>query len=311
MHDAMIIGPGAVGCLLAARLCRSGRRVILVDRDPERAANLAEHGILLVEPDGSTFHARVAASVMAAVTAPPPVVFLCVKSMGVAAALGQLRPLLSPASTVVALQNGIGHLDALAELAPRSCTVAGVTAGGAHSTGVGQVVAAGAGITTIGAYPRNASCHPGRIETVAAMLRAAGLETETVDDVLGPVWDKLLVNVGINALTALLGCRNGELLENPWAREVMAAAVAEGERVARTLGIGISADPLARTVAVCRATSANISSMLQDVRRRRPTEIEAINGAVVRLGREHGIPVAVNEMLARRVIALEQGLATH
>ncbi|MBU0908212.1 MAG: 2-dehydropantoate 2-reductase, partial [Proteobacteria bacterium] len=115
------------------------------------------------------------------------------------------------------------------------------------------------------------------------------------------------VNVGINALTVIYDCPNGDLLVNAEAKAKLVAAVLEGHAVARALGIDVPTDPVSQTLTVCEATAANISSMLQDVRRRRPTEIGAINGALLDKARELGIDVPVNSELVSRVRQIEDG----
>jgi 2-dehydropantoate 2-reductase len=145
------------------------------------------------------------------------------------------------------------------------------------------------------------------LAAAAAAFNAAGLASEVVPDIRIPLWQKLLVNVGINALTAIYNCPNGGLLELPDARERLVAAVEEGALVAAAEGVILPGDPVAVALEVCRTTATNISSMLQDVRRRRLTEIGAINGAIVAMGERHAIPTPVNRELTAAIRALEQG----
>jgi 2-dehydropantoate 2-reductase len=128
---------------------------------------------------------------------------------------------------------------------------------------------------------------------------------EIVSDIIERVWAKLFINVGINALTAIFNCQNGALLDLPPARAQLAEAVREAVAVAKAMGIPIREEPLGTTLEVCRATAENISSMLQDVRRQRPTEIDAINGAVVDLGKKLGISTRTNEQLVLKVKEME------
>ena len=131
------------------------------------------------------------------------------------------------------------------------------------------------------------------------------MQAEVTDSPLKYVWAKLFINVGINALTAIHGCRNGELLDKPEIKVTMEKAVREAEQVARKKGIQIDADPVVAMFSVCRTTAENTSSMLQDVQKRRLTEIDAINGAIVAEGEALGIPTPVNIELVRRVKELE------
>jgi 2-dehydropantoate 2-reductase len=148
-------------------------------------------------------------------------------------------------------------------------------------------------------------CRPD-LEETAQVLTEAGIETGAVADILPHLWAKLLINAGINALTAIHDCPNGALLESKTLLARLTAAVREGAAVAEKKGIRLERDPVAMTIEVCRATAANFSSMLQDVRARRLTEIDAINGALIRHARSLALPVAVNEELVRQVRALER-----
>ena len=131
------------------------------------------------------------------------------------------------------------------------------------------------------------------------------MATTVTADILHRLWAKLFINVGINALTAIHGCLNGDLLTIPGVAERMQTAVDEAEQVARASGIAVNGDPFTATVEVCRRTAANISSMLQDVRRRRRTEIDAINGTVVRVGQTLGLETPENLRLVQQIRAIE------
>lgn len=307
----LIIGPGALGCLLAAKLSR-GNEVWLLDHDPVRAALLESRGLVLEEGGERTRH-------FVRVTAEPTLVgvvdlaLLCVKSRMVEEAVTLAQPALRGAKLFLALQNGISHLEVLPVLCRSVCWGLGATTQGATLVGPGQVLHRGSGPTWIGLPPQakgdvpsgRSSCHQSLL-LAAETLTEAGVPSEAVAAILPRLWDKLLVNVGINALTAINGCPNGALLDDPVIAETMAAAVGEGARVAEKLGIKLVREPLPAVREVCRATATNISSMLQDLRAGRPTEIEAINGAVVRLAGPLGIPVPVNEALVRKVRELER-----
>src|SRR6266540_2546129 len=185
---------------------------------------------------------------------------------------------------VVTLQNGVGNRELLAETLGAGCVGQGVTALGATLIGPGRVRHAGQGATVFGAAP-----DPAGMAALAAL-----------------VWGKLVVNVGINALTALLHVPNAALADAPAARELLAEAVAEAVAVAAARGTPLPyADPLEHVLAVARATGANRSSMLQDAMRGSPTEIDTINGAVVREGQRLGVPTPVNRLLAALVRALD------
>jgi 2-dehydropantoate 2-reductase len=139
---------------------------------------------------------------------------------------------------------------------------------------------------------------------VAEVLRRAGLDCQEVADLEAVLWEKLLINVGINPLTALLRVPNGALLELPEAWALAVSAGNEALAVARAAGVPLMVDPEDRLRQVCLATAANRSSMLQDVLAGRPIEIEALNGQVAARGRALGVPTPVNDLLTDLLRAL-------
>ena len=155
------------------------------------------------------------------------------------------------------------------------------------------------------ASPLTARVTPGALAAVVQVFQQAGLDCRAVPDILAVLWNKLLINAGINPVTALTRLPNGRLPDVPEAWQVVAAAVQEAFAVAQALGLNPAADPLSRVRQVCRATAANRSSMLQDVLARRPTEIAAINGQIVAHGHRLQVPTPVNALLTHLVQALE------
>lgn len=297
-----VVGPGALGCLFAALLAKAGHQVWVLDHRTERAGLIETQGIALCDRQG-----RQAVSVRATVDpwqiGSVDLVFLCVKSEAVAVAARDLLPLLGPGSLLIALQNGIAHHLPLSEIRP--LWALGVTAQGANELGPGVVRHGGSGPTYVGFLVEAEESAQQRLRAAADLMSSAGLPTTCSSDILSVAWNKLLVNVGINALTALEDCANGELLARPAALATLKAAVLEAAQVARACGVAVASDPVLMTVGVCRETAENISSMLQDIRKRRMTEVEAINGAIVRQAAALGIPVPVNQALLAGVKALE------
>jgi 2-dehydropantoate 2-reductase len=217
---------------------------------------------------------------------------------------GSLSPhlLVSPSQTlVVTLQNGLGNRALLAATLGDARVGQGVTSLGATLLGLGQVRHAGQGTTIFASAPNRAG-----MAVLVDLFNTCGLPAELSEDLEALVWGKLVVNVGINALTALLRVPNGALAASADARALMAGTIAEAAAVAQARGTALPyRDPLAHTLAVAQATSANYSSMLQDVLRGSPTEVDAINGAIAREGLRLGVPTPINSMLAALVHALE------
>jgi 2-dehydropantoate 2-reductase len=186
---------------------------------------------------------------------------------------------------------------------------AGVSALGASLAAPGTVFFGGHGPTRLGLLKDNRECAV--LNTFIDLMQQSGLEAGISDNILADLWNKLFVNVGINALTAIHNRKNGQLLTSCTLRSTMKNAIREAMTVAEKSDVPISGDPVARTFAVCRRTCNNISSMLQDVRRQRPTEIMAINGFIVEQGRQLGIATPVNRELVKKVRAIEELWTRH
>jgi 2-dehydropantoate 2-reductase len=293
-----IVGPGAMGCLFAALLQEAGHEVWLLDHDVPRADAIERAG-LAVEQDGRERCVAVRASADAARVPPCRVVWLFVKSPATRAALRGAAPLLAPETIVVSLQNGLGNAEEILRHVPAGRTVCGTTSWGAIAAEPGRVRVMGSGPSRVA--PAAPEGMPAASE-IADALRAAGVATEASPDLAGTLWSKLVLNAAINPLTALHEVANGALLEDTGLRRLLHDAVREAAAVAGALGIRLTYDDPARAANdLCRATGANASSMLQDIRRSRPTEIEALTGAVVREAARAGVPVPTNQMLLDRI----------
>jgi len=302
-----IVGPGAMGNLFCYLLSRNpSQQIWLLDVQPERTARVRAEG-LFIEGVSGEHHLRPEISLEPAEVGPVDLVLLCVKGPDTAAASLGARPLLGPQTAVLTLQNGMGNLEEIDRVLGRGRTLGGTTAMGATVLDLNRIRHAGWGETVIGEPDGEISP---RAQMILDLFKACGLEVSFTRDLPGLLWSKLIVNVGINPLTALMGIHNGRLLEHAGSLAVMEAAVGEAARVAAALGIRLLYEnPLAKVTAVCKATSGNVSSMLQDVLREKRTEIDQINGVVVREGARSGVPAPVNEMLVHLVGALQDSYA--
>ncbi|MBW1991859.1 MAG: 2-dehydropantoate 2-reductase, partial [Deltaproteobacteria bacterium] len=188
-----VIGPGALGCLLAARLFAAGEPVCLVDYRPERARALREQGILFTDLDGSREVLSIPV-VLPGELAPVDLTILTVKAHQTAAAARHLPELLASGGLALTLQNGLGNLEHLAAVVGPARLLAGVTFVGATRPADGQVIWAGRGATLIGA-PTGSRVAPGEAEQVAEVFRRAGLPCQVRKDIEAALWEKLVVNV--------------------------------------------------------------------------------------------------------------------
>lgn len=303
-----VIGAGAMGSLFGSRLAMGGTHdVWLIDPWTEHVLAVQDHGLSLTHPDGSIDQIPVNATTDATQVADVGAVNLAivfVKGHATRHAAQQAARLLTKNGVALTLQNGVGNLDVLAEVVGPDRAVQGVTSHGATLLGPGRVRHAGAGPTHL-ACPN--AVPPNRVDEVATVLTNAGIDTDVVDDLDSLVWGKLIVNVGINALTALLRVHNGVLTDNDACRRLVELVVAEAVSVAHARGTPLPYDdPVEHVLEVARATGANRSSMLADILRGAPTEIRMINGAIVREGERAGVPTPINSVLVALVHALEE-----
>jgi len=297
----LIVGPGAMGCLFSARLKIAGVDVTLLDYNRERADELNRQGIM-VEGVSGEYTAMVPVTT-GEIKDRFDAALLCVKSYRTREVGESLKKILSPGTTIVTLQNGIGNIEILEDLFGKDNVLGGVTAEGATVLGIGRIRHAGQGATVIGPEGRA----QGIAESLASALNRAGFKAETTDNVARLLWGKLIINAGINALTAVARLKNGRLPALTGTSLIMEELVREAEAVAASKNIILPyEDPLARVREVCRDTSGNVSSMLQDVLNKKQTEIDFINGAIVTEGEMLGIPTPTNRMLTYIVKAIEE-----
>lgn len=304
----LLVGPGALGCLLGSFVSKGmtdGDRLTVLDHNADRAGRLSREGIGYHLED-QLVRFPVTAVADPQLVDPVDIVLLCVKSYDVLSSLEFCRPLLSKRVLLIFMQNGISHLD-LQEHLGEAKAAFGTTTEGATLLGTGEVRHAGSGATYLGFLDTPDAQAAGLLQTTDDILSAGGLQVHLTDNILARLWAKLFINVGINALTAVLGCKNGELLSLPGIDRRMEAAIDEAVHIAEKKNIPIIDEPYQATRLVCHKTAKNISSMLQDVTNKRRTEIDAINGALVVLGKKLGIDTPENSLLSAQIKEMEAG----
>ena len=293
----LIVGTGALASLFAARLAAARVPVTLLGSWQEGLDALRAHGVRLLSPDGSQETFPVQATADPAACLGTRFALVLTKSWGTERAARQLAACLAADGLALTLQNGLGNRTILERVLGGERVALGVTTGGATLMGPGLVRPGGEGLISLADHPR--------LEPLAGMLRAAGFAVEVLPDAGDLVWSKLVINAAINPLTALLRVPNGELLSRPSARNLMGLAAGEAATVARALNVRLAyEDPAAAAEEVARQTAANRSSMLQDLLRGAPTEVDAICGAVVAAGAEQGVPTPIVRTLWLLVKAL-------
>jgi 2-dehydropantoate 2-reductase len=298
----VIIGAGAMGSIFGAMLSTASE-VTLVDPFEAHIRAIVENGLTLERNDGSREIFRLHGTSDPAALAPDfDLAVIFTKSPETRSAALTADALLKPGGMAITLQNGLGNLDEVSRVLGTSRSLVGVTSHGGTMIGPGHVRHAGEGPTFVaGAAPDTRG-----IQAVVSAFQAAGIATEQTDDPDSLIWGKLIINVGINALAAILRVPNGTLAQVPSCETIMARAVAEAVAVAERLDIALPYDdPLARVKLVCRKTAENRASMLQDILKGARTEVGVINRAVVENGERLGVPTPCNRFLSEIIEALE------
>ena len=298
----VVVGPGAIGCLFAAYLSKSKEEIWLLDKNSLRAAKINENGISLEGLSGS-WQGKPKTTANPQDIGKADLILLCVKSFNTKTAIEQIMPILSQETKILTLQNGISNVEIISELVGEERVIAGVTNEGSTLIDIGKIRHAGRGETIIGAVDGKT---PIGMRAIREIFNKVGLECKMSRDIKSLLWSKLIINVGINALSAITRLPNGKLVEYEGTKRILRDAVTEAAKIAKRKRIKlVFDDPLAKVEAVCEGTQDNFSSMLQDVLRKKRTEVEFINGVIVRLACELGIDVPTNKFLLDLVKTIE------
>jgi 2-dehydropantoate 2-reductase len=280
----LVVGAGAVGSYFGGRLALAGHDLVLIGRQRHVEA-IRANGLTIDSKITGKHNAHLTASETLFASKPADLVLLCVKSYDTEAAAISLRDFVAPQTVVLCLQNGIDNHEIAGRVLGRSRVHPTVIYVGVRISEPGVVEHVARGEITL----------PVELSAVAAVFERAGILTKTTDNILGLVWNKLLLNASCNALGMICAVSFGKLVESTEMREVIGAAVDEVVRIAEAKGIRIPGENhSAQVIKTCESLGGGLSSMLQDYRGGKRIEIEALNGVVVRLGKELGIPTPYN-----------------
>ena len=299
-----MLGSGALGSALGGVLTEGGNDVWLVDAWAEHVDAMNRKGLTL--RDGGVdrtvkVKARTAADGIGAVD----LVVVLVKSYHTREAIEKASAIVGAETAVMSLQNGLGHEEILAEVVGRQRVLAGKTYAGGVLLAPGHVIAGTKGkYTYIGELDGRIT---ERAQRIAETFTRAGLVTEVSDNIVGTMWDKLLINVATGALSGITRLPYGGLYSVPEVRDCALAAVSEGIAVARALGVKLTSDRPedAWALAAEGLPREFKASMLQSIEKGAPTEIDFINGSVVRFGERANVPTPVNRALVACVKGIE------
>ncbi len=317
-----VVGAGAMGSLVAARLTASMNyhaeepgatpeleRVLLYGRQSEHLERIREHGLDLTERDGQTNNIRLEVSSDPADVTGSDVVIVLVKAWATGEACAPLAPYLDRHAVVLTLQNGLGNAKALREVlvhnGVRPHIWMGVTTQAAVRTSPGKVTHTTDGLTAIG---RRTPAINDKLSALANTLRDNGWRTNAVADIHRWVWRKLAVNCALNPTTALASVPTRMVALDPDLLQAARVIIEEVVAVAASEGVRLHTETLVETMENFALSTANpYTSMYVDLQQGLRTEIDAINGAVVRHARRHNVPVPNNLMMLRLISAHEHG----
>lgn len=298
-----VIGAGAMGGLFGGLLKKAGHTVLLIDKRLEHVQHINEYGLIIQSQDKQDTIKIEAATEIEKVHA-SDLIFIFVKSYSTKEVVEQLKYFISKKTCIVTLQNGIGNAEIIKEVLGVQKVISGTTSYGATLISPGKIYYTGKGMTYIGEI--DFSCKKRAIK-LADTLNAAGICCQYSPNIDKMIWSKVIINAGINAITAITGVKNGSIIEETELLAIMTAAVEEAAIVVKAKNIEFAyKNPLEMVINVIKTTANNISSMAQDVQNGRQTEIDFINGAIVREGKKLGIPTPVNEMLTNLIKYLEK-----
>ena len=305
-----VMGAGAVGSYFGGMLARAGARVTLIGR-PAHVEAIRKNGLLL---DTVTFQERVAlnASTDAADVRDPQFVLFCVKTLDTENAARAIAPHLSPNTIVISLQNGVDNV-ARIRASSGIDALAAVVYVAAALPEPGHVKHSGRGDWIVGEYagiapPPNGL--PSRPERVAEMCTAAGVPCRVSENIEADQWTKMLMNCAGNAVTAIAQTSFAHIARNLDTREVLRTVISECVAVARKAGVALpEVDWTERGLKNAETLGEATSSTAQDIARGKQTEIDSLNGYIVRRGKELGVPTPVNMTLFALIKLIEEASA--
>jgi 2-dehydropantoate 2-reductase len=292
-----VMGAGAVGCYYGAMLALAGHDVRFVGR-PVHVEAMRSHGLRLEMASRDT-RVAVQASREPGILRGAEVVLFCVKSTDTERAAQAMAPHLDRHAVVLSLQNGVDNAERL-ERALAQEVIAAVVYVATEMAGPGHVEHHGRGELVLAAGPA--------AERLAAEFGAAGVRVELSDNVVGALWAKLVVNCAYNALSAIAQLPYGRLVQGEGVREVMRDVVEECLAVARAAHITVPGDSWQAVQRIAESMPGQLSSTAQDLARGKASEIDHLNGFIVRRGEALGVPTPVNRALWALVRLLEGGV---
>lgn len=304
-----VLGAGAMGCLFGGTLAHGGLNVTLLDVRADHVDAINSNG-LTIQGYGGERVVPLAATTDPSRLGAVDIVLVQTKALHTEAAVRSARGLFAAHTLAISFQNGLGNEELIGDLVGAQRVVAGLTAQGATAVGPGVIHNYGALPSYVGELAGGIS---ERVQKLASLFSAAGLETHASENIRRDMWKKLLGNVGLSPTSAITNLSSAQIMSVPELREVVLGAVDEAAAVAAAEGISLNLEE-ARSVldklvdTAGGGTGQSKSSACVDLLNGRKTEVDWINGAIVRLGAKHGIATPINRTLVGAVKGLEKHL---
>ena len=293
--NIVIMGAGAIGSLFGSLLSKNNK-VILIGRKPH-IDSIKKNGLKII---GKTrLNTKIEAySSIDDLSLRPDLIILTVKSYDTTIALSQLKKIIDKKTILMSLQNGLNNIEKINRFVKKENIIIGITTNGAIFLDNGVIEHTGIGNTIIGGYNQN-------IKDVINIFNKAGINTAINNNIIKEIWIKAIINSSINPLTAIFDCKNGYLLKNPILNNLVKKICIESTKVANSIDIKLNyKDMIKKTKQVIIGTADNYSSMLQSCKKNKRSEIDSINGNIVKIGNSNNIDVLLNESLVFTIKSL-------
>ena len=302
--DIAIVGAGAMGCLFGAMLHPRVPHIVLIDIWEDHVKAINAQG-LVVEQNGETRQCPIKACLPRDAHHKPDMIILFTKTFHTESALSAVQQIIGPETCLMTLQNGMGQVEIIERFIPASRIIHGITTFPCDIVGPGHIRTKGDGLIKFMSMDGE---HHDMLDRIESLFNQSGLNSQITPDVKVSIWEKLAFNAVMNALSAVLRANVGEMADAAEARQLATRIVDEVECVAQKQGVSMDRGKVEGTIAMAfREHRDHKPSMLQDVLKQKRTEIDYINGAVVKLGTAAGVSTPVNETLVALVKALEHG----
>ncbi len=293
----LILGAGAIGSLFGALLSRYND-VTLVGRR-EHINRIKKNGLRIMGKTKITIRPKAISSI-SELNTKPELLILSVKSYDTESAIREALPILDKKTILVSIQNGLDNIDLITSHIDKDIVVGATTTEAAYFVKPGVVEHTGFGKTIIGEL-NNLTTE--RIKRIESILNESGIKTEITTDIQREIWMKGIINSCINPITAIFNIKNGQILGDPLLVEITKKICNESTKIANANGINNidEEDVIKKTIEVIERTSTNYSSMVQSLMKKKKTEIESINGYILKTGRKYGITSPLNELMSKLI----------